>query len=119
MTSQAATGKQSGNELCLGPDVTAAVVIDTPPSVAETIAGVIEVCDLVEIPVRPSPNDLRAVGGTIELARRAQADGVRRQSGHATRQYHRRGRDRAQPARNRAPGSFVPILHTSFRILAA
>jgi len=47
------------------------LVIDTPPSVAETIEGVIEVCDLVVIPVRPSPNDLRAVGGTIELARRA------------------------------------------------
>jgi chromosome partitioning protein len=47
------------------------LVIDTPPSVAETIAGVIEVADLVVIPVRPSPNDLRAVGGTIELARRA------------------------------------------------
>lgn len=47
------------------------LVIDTPPSVAETIAGVIQVADLVVIPVRPSPNDLRAVGGTIELARRA------------------------------------------------
>jgi len=32
---------------------------------------VIAVCDLVVIPVRPSPNDLRAIGGTIELARRA------------------------------------------------
>ena len=47
------------------------LIIDTPPSVAETIAGVIDVADLVVIPVRPSPNDLRAVGGTIELARRA------------------------------------------------
>ena len=47
------------------------LIIDTPPSVAETIAGVIEVADLVVIPVRPSPNDLRAVGGTIEIARRA------------------------------------------------
>ncbi len=47
------------------------LVIDTPPSVAETIAGVLAVCDLVVIPVRPSPNDLRAVGGTIELVRRA------------------------------------------------
>ena len=46
------------------------LVIDTPPSVAETIAGVIAVSDLVVIPVRPSPNDLRAIGGTIELARR-------------------------------------------------
>jgi chromosome partitioning protein len=62
----------------LPPAVTAAraagygvLVIDTPPSIAETIAGVIAVCDLVVVPVRPSPNDLRAVGGTIELARRA------------------------------------------------
>jgi chromosome partitioning protein len=47
------------------------LVIDTPPSIAETITEVIEVCDLVVIPVRPSPNDLRAVGGTIELAKRA------------------------------------------------
>lgn len=47
------------------------LVIDTPPSITETIAAVIEVADLVVIPVRPSPNDLRAVGGTIELARRA------------------------------------------------
>lgn len=47
------------------------LVIDTPPSIAETIASVIEVSDLVVIPVRPSPNDLRAVGGTIEIARRA------------------------------------------------
>lgn len=47
------------------------LLIDTPPSIAETISGVIEVSDLVVIPVRPSPNDLRAVGGTIELARRA------------------------------------------------
>jgi chromosome partitioning protein len=47
------------------------LLIDTPPSVAATIAEVIAVADLVVIPVRPSPNDLRAVGGTIELARRA------------------------------------------------
>jgi chromosome partitioning protein len=47
------------------------LIIDTPPSVAETIAGVIAVADLVVIPVRPSPNDLRAVGGTIEIARQA------------------------------------------------
>lgn len=47
------------------------LLIDTPPSVAEIISGVIEVSDLVCVPVRPSPNDLRAVGGTIELARRA------------------------------------------------
>jgi chromosome partitioning protein len=47
------------------------LLIDTPPSVASTIAEVIAVADLVLIPVRPSPNDLRAVAGTVELAKRA------------------------------------------------
>jgi chromosome partitioning protein len=47
------------------------LLIDTPPSLSETIAGVLAVSDLVLIPVRPSPNDLRAIGGTVELAKRA------------------------------------------------
>lgn len=45
--------------------------VDTPPSVAETISSVIARSDLVVIPVRPSPNDLRAVAGTVELVTRA------------------------------------------------
>jgi chromosome partitioning protein len=48
-----------------------AVMIDTPPSLSETIAEVLALADLVVIPVRPSPNDLRAVGGTVELATQA------------------------------------------------
>lgn len=48
-----------------------ALLIDTPPSLSETIAEVLAVADLVLIPVRPSPNDLRAVGATVELAKRA------------------------------------------------
>jgi hypothetical protein len=47
------------------------LLIDTPPSVAATISEVLAVADLVVIPVRPSPNDLRAIGGTLELAKRA------------------------------------------------
>jgi chromosome partitioning protein len=43
------------------------VVIDTPPAVTETIRKVISVADLVVIPSRPSPHDLRAVRSTIEL----------------------------------------------------
>jgi chromosome partitioning protein len=43
------------------------VVIDTPPAVTETIKQVISVADLVVIPCRPSPHDLRAVGSTIKL----------------------------------------------------
>ena len=44
------------------------LLIDTPPSLSDTIAEVMALADLIVIPVRPSPNDLRAVGGTVELA---------------------------------------------------
>lgn len=47
------------------------LIVDTPPSVTETIGAVVAHADLVVIPVRPSPNDLRAVGGTVEIVRRA------------------------------------------------
>lgn len=43
------------------------VVIDTPPAVSATISKVIQVADLVIIPSRPSPHDLRAVHSTIAL----------------------------------------------------
>jgi chromosome partitioning protein len=41
------------------------VVIDTPPAAPEWLSAVIREADLVVIPVRPSPDDLRAVGATI------------------------------------------------------
>lgn len=44
------------------------LLIDTPPSLSETIADVLTLADLIVVPVQPSPNDLRAVGGTVELA---------------------------------------------------
>jgi chromosome partitioning protein len=44
------------------------LLIDTPPSLSETIAEVLALADLILVPVQPSPNDLRAVGGTVELA---------------------------------------------------
>ena len=43
------------------------VVIDTPPALTAEIAEVVRVADIVVIPVRPSPHDLRSVGGTVEL----------------------------------------------------
>ena len=46
------------------------VVIDTPPAITATIAEVIRVSDLVVVPTRPSPHDLRAVGVTVELVER-------------------------------------------------
>jgi chromosome partitioning protein len=47
------------------------VVIDTPPAVSPAILSVIALSDLVIIPTRPSPHDLRAVGATLDLAERA------------------------------------------------
>ncbi len=42
-------------------------IIDTPPAVTELIRTVLMVADLVIIPTRPSPHDLRAVGSTVAL----------------------------------------------------
>ncbi|WP_082824113.1 ParA family protein [Crenobacter luteus] len=46
-------------------------IIDTPPSVTEMIQQVLRIADLVLIPTRPSPHDLRAVGSTVELVENA------------------------------------------------
>jgi chromosome partitioning protein len=42
-------------------------IIDTPPAVTAMIRQVLRVADLVLIPTRPSPHDLRAVGKTVDL----------------------------------------------------
>jgi chromosome partitioning protein len=44
------------------------VVMDTPPALLQTIRATIQVADLVLIPARPSPHDLRAVGVVVEIA---------------------------------------------------
>lgn len=46
-------------------------VIDTPPAITVAIQAVVAVSDLVVIPTRPSPHDLRAAGATVELIERA------------------------------------------------
>ncbi len=43
------------------------LVIDTPPAITDTIAEVVKLADLVVVPTRPSPHDLRSVGATVEL----------------------------------------------------
>lgn len=48
------------------------LIFDTPPAITSTIEHVIRVSDLVVIPTRPSPHDLRAVGATVDLVERAQ-----------------------------------------------
>jgi chromosome partitioning protein len=46
------------------------VVIDTPPAITESISHVVAHADLVLVPTRPSPHDLRAVGATVDIAER-------------------------------------------------
>jgi len=45
-------------------------IIDTPPAITDSIAQVIAHADLVIVPTRPSPHDLRAVGATVDIAER-------------------------------------------------
>jgi chromosome partitioning protein len=46
-------------------------VIDTPPAITLAIQSVMAVAELVVVPTRPSPHDLRAVGATVDLCERA------------------------------------------------
>jgi chromosome partitioning protein len=43
------------------------VLIDTPPAITENIRAVVNIADLIIIPTRPSPHDLRAVGATVDV----------------------------------------------------
>ena len=43
------------------------LVIDTPPALTSTVGDIIKLADLVVIPARPSPHDLRSIGATAEL----------------------------------------------------
>jgi len=52
-------------------DGAAVAIIDTPPALTTSIQRVIEIADLVLIPARPSPHDLRAIGATVNMTRRA------------------------------------------------
>ena len=43
------------------------VFIDTPPAVTDVIRKIVGFADLVVVPTRPSPHDLRAVGATLDI----------------------------------------------------
>lgn len=47
------------------------VLIDTPPAITGSIEATIREADLVVVPAKPSPHDLRAVGATVAIARAA------------------------------------------------
>ena len=46
-------------------------IMATPPAVTAMVRAVLEVADLVVIPTRPRPHDLRAVGSTVDLVDQA------------------------------------------------
>lgn len=46
-------------------------VIDTPPAITTAIQTVLQIAELVVIPTRPSPHDLRAVSATADMCTRA------------------------------------------------
>jgi len=43
------------------------LLIDTPPALTNAIQLIIDLADFVVLPVRPSPHDLRSVGGTLSV----------------------------------------------------
>lgn len=44
------------------------VIVDTPPAITRAISDVVAHADIVIVPTRPSPHDLRAVGPTVDIA---------------------------------------------------
>ena len=52
------------------------VFVDTRPAVSEPEAEAARVADLVIVPVRPSPDDLEAVGETLKILRRLEKRAV-------------------------------------------
>ncbi|MEM7172838.1 MAG: ParA family protein [Pseudomonadota bacterium] len=52
------------------------LIVDTPPALTATISQVIAHADLVVIPTRPSPHDLRSIGSTMDVAESLNKDMV-------------------------------------------
>ena len=58
-------------ELAKAAGVDGLLVVDTPAFDSGVVAGVIQAADLVVIPVKPSPHDLRGVAVTVEAVKKA------------------------------------------------
>ncbi|WP_372675418.1 AAA family ATPase, partial [Aquicoccus sp.] len=52
------------------------VVIDTPPHAGGTIDAAIRAADLVVVPIRPGPFDIKAAAGTVEILKKAGRPGL-------------------------------------------
>jgi chromosome partitioning protein len=81
----------------------ALVIIDTPPALLEVITAAIAVADLVVIPCRPSPHDLRTVGVVVAMCQKAHKPHVLVLN--------------AVIARSRLTGDAVDVLHTMAPVL--
>ena len=76
-------------------------VIDTPPAITESISYVIGHADLVILPTRPGPHDLRAVGPTVDIAGRYDKPLLFVVNAATPRAHHGRSGRGAVAARNR------------------
>jgi chromosome partitioning protein len=47
------------------------LIIDTPPNLTETVQEAIGMADIVIVPSKPSPDDIRAIAATVRMIRRA------------------------------------------------
>ena len=62
------TPEEIANEISRLRDLgTRLVFIDTPPAASRAICETVRFADLVVVPTRPSPHDLRAVGATVDI----------------------------------------------------
>ena len=46
------------------------LIVDTPPAITSTISEVVGISDLIVVPTRPSPHDLRSIAWTIDMVER-------------------------------------------------
>jgi chromosome partitioning protein len=61
-------------ELAKASKIKGLVILDTPPLDSQAITSVIDIADLIVIPVKPSPHDLRGVSVTVDLCKRSKLD---------------------------------------------
>jgi chromosome partitioning protein len=99
-------GKALEHLTCSGVKV---AVIDTPPAITESISYVIGHADLVILPTRPSPHDLRAVGPTVDIANRQGKPVLRSvRASPAKRLWRCRSMERWRPSRSTIASISLP-----------
>lgn len=83
-------------------------VIDTPPSTTDWLPDALGLADLALVPVRPSPDDLRAAGSTVSAINTARVPFAFVLSQNPTGQDHGRGGKGSGPTWQGIPGQHRP-----------